>query len=86
MITVTEPPEIDKDGPKPVYVQVAEHIASRIESGEWQPGRRLPPERELADWYGVAYDSVRRATALLREQGRIVTVHGRGTFVAQKQP
>jgi GntR family transcriptional regulator len=56
-------------------------MAGRISSGEWASGRRLPPERELAEWYGVAYDSIRRATALLREQGLIVTVHGRGTFV-----
>lgn len=75
------PPEIDRDGAVPVYVQVAEHMAGRIESGEWAPGRRIPPERELAEWYGVSYDSVRRATALLRERGLIETVHGRGTFV-----
>ena len=85
-MTDTEPPELDKDGPKPVYVQVAEHMAGRIKSGEWVPGRRLPPERELAQFYGVAYDSIRRATAMLREQGLIVTVHGRGTFVAQHGP
>jgi DNA-binding GntR family transcriptional regulator len=32
----------------------------------------------------VACDTIRRATALLRERGLIVTVHGRGTFVAEK--
>lgn len=81
---VSEPPKIDTDGPVPVYVQVADHIAARIESGELQSGRRLQPERELAAWYGVAYDTIRRATALLRERGLIVTVHGRGTFVSDK--
>jgi len=43
---------------------------------------RLPPERELASDYGVAYDTVRRAMALLRERSLIITVHGRGTYVA----
>lgn len=81
---VVEPPKIDMDGPVPVYVQVADHIAARIESGELTRGRRLQPERELAAWYGVAYDTIRRATALLRERGLIVTVHGRGTFVSDK--
>lgn len=80
---MSDRPAIDRDGPEPVYVQVARHMAGRIDSGEWVPGRRLPPERELAEYYGVAYDSVRRATGLLRDQGRIVTVHGRGTFVVQ---
>jgi DNA-binding GntR family transcriptional regulator len=81
---VSEPPKIDTDGPVPVYVQVADHIAARIESGELERGRRLRPERELAAWYGVAYDTIRRTTALLRERGLIVTVHGRGTFVSDK--
>ena len=76
-------PPIRPDGPELVYVQVADHITARIESGELQPGTRLPPERELAKAYGVAYDTVRRAAELLRERGLIVTVHGRGTFVAE---
>lgn len=78
---MNERPVIDPDGPELVYVQVANHMAARIESGKWEPNRRLPPERQLADFYGVSYDTVRRATALLRERGLIVTVHGRGTFV-----
>jgi DNA-binding GntR family transcriptional regulator len=86
IVTDAAPPALDRDGPEPVYVQVATHMAGRIKSGEWVPGRRLPPERELAQFYGVAYDSVRRATAMLREQGLIVTVHGRGTYVAPGAP
>ena len=42
----------------------------------------MPPERELARECGVAYDTVRRAVVLLRERGLIVTLHGRGTYVA----
>jgi DNA-binding FadR family transcriptional regulator len=51
-------------------------------AGELKPGARLPAERDLARDLGVAYDTVRRATALLRERSLIVTVHGRGTYVA----
>ncbi|TGN85553.1 GntR family transcriptional regulator, partial [Streptomyces griseoluteus] len=36
--------------------------------------------------YGVAYLTVRRAAQVLRERGLIVTVHGRGTFVADPVP
>ena len=82
-VRMSRPPQIDRDGATPVYAQVAAHMAGRIESGEWRPGRRLPPERELAEDYAVAYDTIRRATAMLREQGLIVTVHGRGTFVTE---
>jgi GntR family transcriptional regulator len=76
-------PDFSTDGPTPVYVRVADWIESRIKSGELKPGTRLQPERELALDCGVAYDTVRRATALLRERDLIITVHGRGTYVAQ---
>ena len=75
-------PDFSIDSPTPVYVRVAGWIEARIKSGELKPGARLPPERELAYDCGVAYDTVRRATALLRERSLIVTVHGRGTYVA----
>jgi DNA-binding GntR family transcriptional regulator len=64
-----------------MYVQVANSMAGRIKSGEFPPGSRLPPERELADYYHVAYDTLRRAMLELRERELIVTVHGRGTYV-----
>ena len=62
------------------YVQVADNIQLRIEAGEIT--RRLPSERDLAEEYGVAYQTVRHAMKLLRERGLIITRQGRGTFVA----
>ena len=70
-------PDFSVDSPTPVYVRVTDWIESRIKSGT-----RLPPERELASDCEVAYDTVRRATALLRERRLIITVHGRATYVA----
>ena len=72
----------DPKAPKLVYVQVADDIAARIAAGELAPGARLPAERDLAREYGVAYDTIRRTTALLRDRGLIITLIGRGTFVA----
>jgi GntR family transcriptional regulator len=63
-------------------VRVADDIATRIASGELKPGSRLRAERELAEHYGVAYGTVRRAMEVLRERGLITTIHGRGTFVS----
>ena len=45
-----------------------------------------PSERSFAEEYEVAYTTVRHAMAVLRERGIIVTVHGRGTFVAPREP
>jgi GntR family transcriptional regulator len=69
-----------------MYVQVAEHIEARIRAGELKPGHRLPPEREMAAEYGVAYNTMRKSMEILREAGLIVTMHGRGTFVNDPLP
>lgn len=65
------------------YVQVANNIAVRIETGEIT--HKLPSERSLAEEYGVAYQTVRHAMKVLRERGMIITRQGRGTFVAPRR-
>lgn len=79
-MTADDYPVIDPDGPELVYVIVANHIAARIERGEWAPAERLPSELDLASAYGVARMTVRRAVQELRERGLIRTVHGKGTY------
>lgn len=79
-------PEFSPRGSQLVYVALAEHIVARVQAGDLHPGARLPSERDLAAEYGVAYMTVRRAMARLREQGWVETVHGKGTFVADPVP
>jgi len=40
---------IDKDGPTPIYLQIAEAISSLLASGVLPPGYVLPPERVLCE-------------------------------------
>jgi GntR family transcriptional regulator len=72
---------IKHDSATPVSVQVATDIEGDIDAGRLAPDTRLPSEAELSEQYGVARVSVRRAIQKLREQGKVVTVHGRGTYV-----
>jgi GntR family transcriptional regulator len=72
---------VDPLGADFAYVQVANNIAVRIKAGEIT--HRLPSERDLAEEYEVAYQTVRHAMKLLRERGLIITRQGRGTFVAR---
>jgi GntR family transcriptional regulator len=72
---------VNPESPELAYVQVANDLARKIEAGEITG--RLASERDLAAEYGVAYGTIRRAMGVLREQGLIVSVHGRGTFVVQ---
>lgn len=81
---VPKAPHFDPRGPDLIYMQVADHIEARIEQGELSPGQRLPSERDLAEEYGVAYMTIRRAIRELREQrGLVRSVHGKGTFVTR---
>lgn len=62
--------------------EIAEDIASRIESGEYKHGEKLPTYQEIADLYGVHFATAARAMRDLRIRGLIVGSPGRGTFVA----
>jgi GntR family transcriptional regulator len=79
-------PEFDPEaqGPGYLYLQMADHIAARIDAGELQPGARLPAERDLAAEYRVSLGTARRATAELRERGLVLTLPVKGTFVADR--
>jgi DNA-binding GntR family transcriptional regulator len=72
---------LDPLGPTPVYQQLAAILRARIESGELAPNRPIPSETALQQEHGVARGTARRAVALLRDEGLVVTVKGRGTFV-----
>ena len=68
-------------GPVPMHHQVYLDLRGSLDDRTWQPGDRLPPERELAQRYGVSLITVRRALSELAQQGRIERTRGRGTFV-----
>ncbi|MBR8642367.1 GntR family transcriptional regulator [Streptomyces tuirus] len=69
---------------RPLYVQLADVVAGKIASGELAPDRPIPSENHLADAYGVARLTARRAAQELRERGLIVTVRGKGSFVVER--
>jgi GntR family transcriptional regulator len=73
---------INHDSAQNVTDQVAEDIEADLDAGVIAPDTRLPSEMELTEQYGVSRVTVRRAIALLRERGKVVTVHGRGTYAA----
>ena len=81
VIVMSGAPTFDPASATPLYAQVADHVAGQIAAGTLQRGQKLPAERDLADEWGVAYQTVRRAMRELREHGLIVSVVGKGTFV-----
>ncbi len=71
------------DPTRPKWQQIAEVVRQRIASGEY-PVRGLISEVKLEQEFGVARETVRKATAALREEGLIVTTRGMGSFVAER--
>lgn len=69
----------------PLYQQIADEISERIRAGVWRPRRPIPGETALTQRYDVARETVRRAMALLREQGWIYTVPQRGSYVSPEE-
>ncbi len=67
--------------PKKVSSQIAEQIRSSILAGEFSPGDKLPPERELAEMFGVSRPSVREAINMLAASGLVKAYQGGGTVV-----
>jgi GntR family transcriptional regulator len=75
---------IDREGPIPPYRQIADDIRRKIEDGTIPPGRRIPSIIEMEQEYGVARDTLRKATRLLKEEGLVETVTGMGLFVVDR--
>jgi DNA-binding FadR family transcriptional regulator len=63
-------------------------IVQTVRIGVVAPGEALPPERSLAEMYGVSRDTVREAIRELADTGWLVPRRGRygGTFVADPLP
>ena len=74
--------QLDPTDRRPLYVQIADGIASRIERGELASEDRLPAMRSLAEELGCALVTVSQAYDALAARGRVVSRVGKGTFVA----
>lgn len=67
--------------PLKAYQRLSEKIQDAIEKGGLKVGDKLPPERTLAETFGVSRNSVREAIRTLSEQGILKSRHGDGTYI-----
>jgi DNA-binding GntR family transcriptional regulator len=74
---------VTHDSPVAPWRQLYALLKGQIESGELAPGSRLPSITDLAQTYGIALTTVRKAMDKLKEDGLIVT-SPMGTFVAER--
>ncbi len=80
---MTQQAALDKHGPVPLYAQLDEILRSRIGSGEWAVGMMVPSENAIAKQYGISRMTARGVLNSLADEGLLVRVPGKGTFVAE---
>lgn len=77
---------IDPRSPEPSYAQLARQLRAWIRDGLIGPGEPLPSISQLTGATGLATNTVRHGIAVLVDEGWVVTVAGRGTYVAETLP
>ncbi len=74
---------IDHNSKTPIYEQIKVQFLSLITSGALSPGDKLPSLRTLAAELSLNFNTIKKVFAQLEEDGVIVTVQGKGCFVAE---
>jgi GntR family transcriptional regulator len=69
----------------PLHLSISEQIRDWIQSGDYQPGDRLPSESQLMGLFDVSRITIRRALANLSQQGLVQSQHGKGVFVTHRR-
>ena len=75
---------ISNSSGKPIYEQITAQIKNSILNGELQEGEALPSMRALAKDLRISVITTKRAYEDLARDGFVVTVAGKGCFVAPK--
>jgi GntR family transcriptional repressor for pyruvate dehydrogenase complex len=78
--------DIQIAGTPKLYQRVANSIVAEIRSGKYPPGERLPPERELAEEFGVSRPTLREAMISLEIRGIVEARRGSGIYVVEREP
>jgi len=68
----------------PVYTQIVKELRQNIHQGIYQVGDKLPAEAKLSEYFAVNRHTLRRAIAILKNEGLLKVDQGRGTFVLAK--
>ena len=69
--------------PRPIYEQIQSELRRLMLTGALPPGSRLPSVRELAGQLAINPNTIQRAYRELENAGYILSVAGKGSFVAQ---
>ena len=75
---------ISNSSGRPIYDQISAQIKEKILTGQLEEGEALPSMRLLAKELRISVITTKRAYEELERDGFIVTMTGKGSFVAEK--
>lgn len=78
--------QLDNLSSVPIYEQLIRKIKENIMKGYLNPGDHLPSVRKMARELNVTPNTVQKAYSILEQERVIMTVRGKGAFVADKKP
>jgi GntR family transcriptional regulator len=70
----------------PIYQQIVDQIRDAVLRGELVEGELLPSIRTLAKELRISVITTKRAYDELEQEGYVVTVSGKGSYVAERNP
>ena len=77
---------ISNSGETPIYEQITGQIKNMVMSGQLQEGDALPSMRTLARELRISVITTKRAYEELEREDFIITIPGKGCFVAPQNP
>jgi len=76
---------VDRFNQEKLYLQLTRIFLNQINSRHWQIDCQIPTEEELCREYGVSKITVRQAIKNLAEDGYLLKIQGKGTFVKGRE-
>ncbi len=73
---------INNSSMQPIYEQIVEQMKAEILKGDLVPDTMLPSVRTLSKDLRISALTVKKAYDALEQEGFVVTVHGKGSFVS----
>ncbi|MBQ3028954.1 MAG: GntR family transcriptional regulator [Lachnospiraceae bacterium] len=77
---------INNSSMTPIYEQIVSQMKEKIMTGQLKPDTMLPSVRTLSKDLRISALTVKKAYDAMEQEGYIVTVHGKGSFVANMNP
>lgn len=71
-------------GARSLHLRIVDELRERIDSGAIAPGDPLPSTQALMDEFGVSSQTAQRAVRVLKTEGLVESIIGKGVFVKKR--